>query len=48
MPVVCPGGNDQRPLDIEVCGRGGVRPGDTDLGNISMKVTRRRQQKMGN
>ena len=38
MPVVYPGGNDQRPLDIEVWGRARVRPGGRELGNISMKV----------
>ena len=41
MPVVYPGGNDQRPLDIEVWGRARVRPGERELGNISTKVRRR-------
>ena len=41
MPVVYPGGNDQRPLDTEVWGRARVRPGERELGNISMKVRRR-------
>ena len=46
MPAVYSGGNDQRPQDIEVWGRAGVRTGERELGNISMKVTRR-VQRMG-
>lgn len=44
MPAVYSDGNDQRPQDIEVWGRAGVRPGERELGNISMKVTGRRVQ----
>lgn len=40
-------GNDQRPRDIEVWGRARVTPGERELGNISMKETRRRVQRMG-
>lgn len=36
------------PLDIEVWVRGGIRPGYRDLGNINMKVTRGKEQRMGN
>lgn len=44
MPVVYSGGNDQRLWDVEVWEGGGVRPGDRELGNISMQVSGRGQR----
>lgn len=48
MPVVYRGENGQRSLDIEVWGGEGVRHGDRELGNVGLKVTRKRGQRMGN